>query len=285
MKNRASVIIVDNNEVLLNMLREGLSKEGYRCETTTSSQIALECIAASHFDILITDIVMPGLDGFELTEKAKKLRPDMAVIIMTGFIDDFSYDKAMEAGASDFIKKPFTLSEMKIRLHHVAVVEKLHDTQISDELTGLFNRNGFIILAAQQLKLARRFKKGMFMLYAALDNLKAIRDTFGRHEGDQGLIDLALILKTTCRDADVVARVGEKEFAVIPVGFTDHDVRKATDSLRENVGKCNRGRNRKYQLSISSGTVYYDPENPSSIDELLASGDKICGQERSAQKP
>jgi diguanylate cyclase (GGDEF)-like protein len=284
MKNRTSVIIVDNNEVLLKMLREGLSKEGYHCETTTSSGTALERIAEDHFDILITDIVMPGLDGFELTEKARELRPDLAVIIMTGFIDDFSYDRAMEAGAADFIKKPFTLSEMKIRLQHVAAKEKQHETQITDELTGLFNRRGFFMLAEQQLKLAYRFRTGMFMLCATLDNLKTIRDTFGRHEGDQGLIDMARLLKATFQEADVIARTGEKEFAAIPVGFTADDVKTAADSLRANIEKHNSGKNQKYPLSVSSGMAYYDPGNPSSVNELLAAGDRICAHAVSSGK-
>lgn len=285
MNNRGSIIIVDNNEVLLNMLRQGLSKEGYRCETTTNSQTALEYIANGDFDILITDIVMPGLDGFELTERAKKVKPGITVIIMTGFIDDFSYDKAMEAGASDFIKKPFTLSEMKIRLHHVAVQEKLHETSITDERTGLFNRKGFIILAEQQVKLANRYRQGIFMLYASLDNLAAIYDGFGNHEGNQALTDMAYILKATCREADVVARTGEKEFAVIPVGFSDDEITRVSYSLRANIEKHNRGKNRTCKLSVSFGSVYYDPENPCSIDELLARGDKLtCNQKRAEQK-
>ncbi len=284
MNERGSIIIVDNNEVLLNMLRAGLSKEGYRCETTTSSQAALECVADSHFDVLITDIVMPGLDGFELAEKAKKLRPDMAVIIMTGFIDDFSYDRAMEAGASDFIKKPFTLSEMKMRLHHVSVQGKLHETSIMDERTGLFNRKGFIILADQQLKSAGRYKKAMVMLCAALDNLKAIDEAFGRHESTQALIDVTHIINTTCRGADVIARTGENEFAAIPVGFNDDDIRRVTDCLRADVEKHNGRKNRRYKLSVSFCTVYYDPENPCSVDELLARGGKLTREQKRSKQ-
>lgn len=133
MDNKGSVLIVDNDRVLLGMLKEGLSTEGYLCETTTSTEAALEFINETFFDILVTDIIMPGMDGFELTEKAKRLRPDMAVVIMTGFIDDFSYDRAIEAGASDFIKKPFTLKEMKMRLRHVKLDEKSRKMKRPDD--------------------------------------------------------------------------------------------------------------------------------------------------------
>lgn len=269
MVERGSIIIVDNNEALLNMLEAGLSSEGYRCETTTGTDTALELIGERPFDILISDIVMPGLDGFELTERAKKLRPGMAVIIMTGFIDDFSYDKAMEAGASDFIKKPFTLNEMKMRIQHVMLREKLNETSISDELTGLFNLKGFGTLAEREVKMALRYRKGIFLVYAALSNLGAIRDAFGRPEGNQALIETARILKMAFREADIIARIGEDEFAVLPAGFDGDDVGMITARLRENLEERNAKKNRRYDLSVEFGTAYYDAGKPSSVSELL----------------
>ncbi|MBM4135560.1 MAG: response regulator [Nitrospira sp.] len=120
-----SVIIVDDNLTLLDVLKNGLSSEGYHCETATSAASALELINNTLFDIMITDIVIGDMNGFELTKKAKRLNPDMIVIIMTGFIDEFSYDQAIEAGASDFMKKPFSLKELFMRIRHVKMQENL----------------------------------------------------------------------------------------------------------------------------------------------------------------
>lgn len=272
MEKRGSVLIVDNNESLLNMLKAGLAQEGYECETTSSAQVALELIDDRPFDVLVTDIVMPGLDGFELTERAKKLRPEMAIIIMTGFIDEFSYDRALEAGAFDFIKKPFTVTEMKMRLHHVTLREKLLEASVTDELTGLFNRKGFITLAEQQLKLASRYKKGIFMLYAALENMDTISDRLGYRKGEQALIDAADVLRKTYREADIIARTGRNEFAAIPVGFSGDSAEAMTGRLSENLETHNAEEGREYALSLSFNLMYYDPGNPLSIDELLASG-------------
>ena len=270
MEKRGSVLIVDNNETLLNMLTEGLSSEGYRCETTTSALTALELIGESRFDVMVTDIVMPALDGFELTEKAKKLRPDMAVIIMTGFIDDFSYDRALEAGASDFIKKPFTVNEMKMRLQHVTLRERLLESSMTDELTGLFNRRGFVTLAEQQLKLASRYRKGIFLLYAVLDNADAIDNAFGRREGEQALIDTAALLRKTYREADIIARTAGNKFVVLPVGYSGDRVEAITGSFRETLGQHNAEEaERGYKLSLTFGATYYDPEHPCSLEELL----------------
>mgnify|MGYP006267983359 CR=1 FL=1 len=124
--NQKSIIIVDDDASLLRMLKERFLLEGYHCETATSAESALELIKKTPFDILLTDIAFPGMKGFELTRKVKKLRPETMVILMTGFIDAFSYDSAIEAGALDFIKKPFTYKELEVRIEHVKMQEK-HD--------------------------------------------------------------------------------------------------------------------------------------------------------------
>jgi DNA-binding NtrC family response regulator len=104
MSEQCSIIIVDDNEMLLDMLQKGLSLEGYTCTTVTNAALALELLDKRSFDIMIADIVLPDMNGLKLAQKAKTLRPEMAILIMTGFVEDFSYDKAIEAGASDFIK-------------------------------------------------------------------------------------------------------------------------------------------------------------------------------------
>jgi len=110
---------------MLDMLRNALSSEGYHCETAASPMFAFELIDETPFDLMITDIDMPEMNGLELTKKAKRLRPDMKIIIMTGLIDKFSWDEAIGAGASDFVKKPFTLKELIARIKQVKMCEEL----------------------------------------------------------------------------------------------------------------------------------------------------------------
>src|SRR4030043_106228 len=176
MDERNSVIIVDDDERLLEIFKTALSLEGYQCETASSADSALELINKTSFDIMLTDIRMPGIEGFELTHKAKKIIPDMAVIIMSAYAEEFSYDNAIEAGASDFIKKPFTLNELMARIQHVKLQEKVRTMAVTDELTGLYNRRGFFSLVEKVLQLCKREKKGIFMLYTDLDGLKKIND-------------------------------------------------------------------------------------------------------------
>lgn len=123
---RDSVLIVDDDIRLLDVFRSGLKLEGYPCETAASAVSALELINKFLFDIMIIDIELPDINGMELTRKVKRLKPDMVVIIITAFIEDFDYDKAIEAGASDFIKKPFTLKELIARIKQIKIQEELY---------------------------------------------------------------------------------------------------------------------------------------------------------------
>jgi len=172
------VLIVDDDENLLKFIRAALESEGYDCEAVMNPVSALEIISKGSFDIMITDIVLPMMSGLELTKKAKNMKPHMAIIIATGFTDAFSYDEAIDAGASDFLKKPFTVKELTARAKHVKIVEEMRSLALRDELTGLYNRRGFFALIEHQLKLANRKKTGMFLLYADLDDLKSINDTW-----------------------------------------------------------------------------------------------------------
>jgi two-component system cell cycle response regulator len=285
MDEKNSVIIVDDDKRLLEIFKTALSLEGYQCETASSAESALELINKTSFDIMLTDIRMPGIEGFELTHKAKKIIPDMAVIIMTAYAEEFSYDNAMEAGASDFIKKPFTLNELMARIQHVKLQEKVRTMAVTDELTGLYNRRGFFSLAEKLLQLCKREKKGIFMLYTDLDGLKKINDTFGHKEGDMALIDIANILRNNYRESDIIARIGGDEFVVIPIGTTEDSAEIATSRLQKSIEIHNSEINRSYKLSLSFGIAYYDPENPCSIDELLVQGDKLMyEQKRHKQK-
>ena len=280
MDERDFILIVDDDVSLLDIFKTALLAEGYRCETAATVELALELINKIPFDVMITDIRMPGLTGFELTVKAKKIRPDISVIIMTAYIEEFSYDNAMEAGASDFIKKPFTLKELLARIQHVKLQEKIRAMSVTDELTGLYNRRGFFTLAERELKIANRYKKKMFLIYADLDNLKEINDTFGHLKGDMILIESAKLLRETFREADIIARIGGDEFVVVLIDITEVDAETAISRLGKNIDILNEKITQGYKFSISTGIACYDPEFPSSIIELLDHADKSLYEQK-----
>jgi len=157
---------------------------------------------------------------------------------------------------------------------------KLRTLSLSDELTSLYNRRGFFALGNQVLKISMRTKKGLFLLYADVDNLKAINDAYGHREGDMVLVEIAHILKENFRESDIIARIGGDEFVVFPLGSKGDNTEVITTRLKKCIEIQNAKVKRRYNVSISVGLSYYDPLNPCSIDELLARGDQAMYEQK-----
>jgi diguanylate cyclase (GGDEF)-like protein len=154
------------------------------------------------------------------------------------------------------------------------VLEELRTLSISDELTGLYNRRGFYVLAEQQIKIARRAGRGMLLASADLDGLKSINDEFGHHEGDRALVDAAQILRESFRESDIIARIGGDEFVVLMTEKSEISAQILLDRLARNLEAHNRKVTRPYPFSISVGIAGFDPEEPVSLNELLVRADK-----------
>ena len=162
--------------------------------------------------------------------------------------------------------------------------EEIQTLSVTDPLTGLYNRRGFLSLAEQQLKIAKRTKIGLLLLFADLDGMKWINDNLGHKKGDEALIEVANVLKKVFRDADIVARVGGDEFSVLAVGIEMEDSRIIEDRLQYEIGINNSRENRDYSLSMSVGMVYNDPENPSTIDELMSHADVLMYEQKKGRR-
>lgn len=152
--------------------------------------------------------------------------------------------------------------------------DKLQSLAITDELTRLLNRRGFMMMARKQLKIADRGQGNLFLLFADVDNLKWINDTYGHDIGDQALIKVAEIL-SSFRSSDIIARLGGDEFAILVSGVTvsggEKQLASRFNSLLEEENKKNE---LGFKLGLSFGVIGYDPENPCEIDELIAEADR-----------
>ncbi len=160
----------------------------------------------------------------------------------------------------------------------------LRATSLVDELTGLYNRRGFLFLAEQQVKIADRMKRGMLLLFADLDQLKRINDTHGHREGDHALMETANILKETFRGADIIARIGGDEFAILTVEARNDSGGILTTRLQENLDARNAAASRGYTLSVSVGIARYNADEPHSILELLDRADALMYKQKQARQ-
>lgn len=154
------------------------------------------------------------------------------------------------------------------------VQQELRALTMVDELTGLFNRRGFMTLGKKRLKHSDRNGKGLLVLFADVDGMKWINDNLGHHVGDQTLEEFARVLNRTIRRSDVAARIGGDEFAVITLDNDEGSAARVVDRIHANIEACNAQPGREYLLSCCLGVTRYDPRKPCDIEELLRRADE-----------
>ncbi len=284
MSAKKTIAIVDDDVAILDILSQSLSLNGYACDTYTRAEDALDALVQAPAEVLLTDIVMPGMRGLELVNRVKELHPQITVIVMTGFAEEFSYEEAMRAGAADFIRKPFGIQELLVRIKHAKLQDHLRELSITDELTGLANRRGFFAFAQQQLRQVRRTGERLVLLYADVDDLKAMNDSQGHLAGDRALVETARILRETFRDSDIIARMGGDEFAVILINAPDAGVAAVQNRFQKQLDAYNSRREGSGHLSVSIGVSLFDPKKPCSLDELLRQADARMYDEKQRKK-
>jgi diguanylate cyclase (GGDEF)-like protein len=156
---------------------------------------------------------------------------------------------------------------------------------ITDYLTGLYNRRGFMTLAEQQIKIVERTKTRLMLLFADLDKMKSINDNLGHKKGDKALIEVASILKKAFRESDIIARVGGDEFAVLGIVAQESDIGAFESRLQEQIDIHNAYQNRDYTISLSVGNACSDPGKHYSIDELMSRADKLMYEQKRSKLP
>jgi len=174
----------------------------------------------------------------------------------------------------------FVSSQVALTIERKRAEEGLRNLSITDELTGIYNRRGFILLAEQQIKQAHRMKRGIYLIFTDMDGLKNINDTYGHSEGDNALIEVAEVLLETFREADILSRFGGDEFVVLALDANADDAGIIISRLEKNLDTHNLKAERPYKLFLSIGVTRYDPDNPRSVTELIAQADRLMYQHK-----
>jgi two-component system cell cycle response regulator len=157
---------------------------------------------------------------------------------------------------------------------------EIRSLAVTDELTGLYNRRGFLASAMHQLKLAHRHSQDVLILFCDMDNLKGINDAFGHREGDLAIIRAADALEKTFRDSDILARLGGDEFAVLASEASIPNRQAIVPRMDRSLEKVN-ARESRYKLSFSIGIARFDPDVACSLGELMARADQdMCANKK-----
>lgn len=206
-------------------MQEFLRMGKFTVDTVDSAEKALEFLKNNPVGIVITDILMTGMDGLELTDIIKRDH-DTDVIVITGYSGNYSYEDAIGKGASDFIFKPVRYEELILRINRVLrerrlasdraqMLVKLKEMAITDGLTRLYNSRYFYTQIDMEIDRQNRYLHPLSLLLLDIDDFKAYNDTFGHLDGDKVLMRLGKIIKSCLRTMDSAYRYGGEEFTVI----------------------------------------------------------------------
>jgi diguanylate cyclase (GGDEF)-like protein/PAS domain S-box-containing protein len=188
-------------------------------------------------------------------------------------LNSVSLVRDVDENAAHFI---FQIQDITERKRAEAALQSL---SLVDELTGLYNRRGFLAVTEQHVAAIRRDNKIPIVLYADLDGLKEINDSYGHHEGDRALATAAQLLKETCRSSDILARLGGDEFVALAAVDEDEGAESLTDRLQGQFEAHNALRARPYSLSVSVGIANFEDDRYT-IEDLMAQADRAMYEEK-----
>ena len=284
------ILIAEDDPISRRLLESQLIRWNYEVVITSDGKAALETLQSEDPpSIAILDWMMPEMDGVKVCQEIRKQEKEhyTYVLLLTARGRKEDLIEGLEAGADDYVIKPFNAHELDMRIKAgkriIELEKKLRILTIKDDLTNLYNRRGLIELSKQQMKIAKRQKIPVSLLFADIDNFKKINDTFGHKEGDSILIETARILNETYRETDIITRIGGDEFAVLLMGASENDVDVIKSRLQENIDESNK-KNNKHKLSLSIGIATSHPELINDIEHLLTQADKLMYEQKNSKK-
>jgi diguanylate cyclase (GGDEF)-like protein len=271
-KKNTNILIVDDEVGVRESMNEFIRMAGYNSTMASSAEEALGALEKNRNDIhvVITDIMLPGMGGLELTKLIKRdFNSD--VIVMTGYSGDYSYEEAINMGASDFVIKPVRLEELLLRLkrvlkerdltqERVRMMEKLQRLAITDGLTKLHNSRSFYSQLEVEVDRYNRYKHSLSLLLLDIDWFKNYNDTFGHLEGDKVLVQISRMIKSCLRKLDTAYRYGGEEFTVILPETSCEEAILVAERIRnvvqEEVFRPEKGK--EISITISVGATQYN---------------------------
>jgi diguanylate cyclase (GGDEF)-like protein len=247
-------------------------------ERVGRAEDALACLDRRRCDLVLFGVGLGGPADLATIAKLRDHAPDTAIVVVAGTPNPTFALDAVRHGAQDCLVRGRIAGAPLGRILLFAVERQRRLTEIRavalvDELTGLYNRRGFLALAQQQLRVADRLGSKLCQIFVDVDGLKQINDTLGHPAGDRALAECAQLLRETFRDCDVIARVGGDEFAVLTMDSTPDDAAAMLARLAESVATHNAWLDRDFKISLSTGVALYDGASPTSVGELLAEAD------------
>lgn len=286
------MLLVEDSPTDYHVIKEMLAEYGninYIIDWTRTLSGGMKQLGDEDYDVILLDLTLPDSRGFDTFNTVHHAFPHIPAILLTATDDDELAIDLVRRGAQDYLVKGQLYGVILVRSIRYAIERHqmhsiLRNLALVDELTGLYNRRGLNAIATQHLKLARRTARNMVVIYADMDGLKEINDTYGHLEGDRAIVEIARVLKATFRESDIVARYGGDEFVVLAIEAHAESCDIMIDRLRSNTAAFNWEADFDFTISLSIGAAVYDPGEPADLDSLLEAADRAMYDNKKDKK-
>jgi two-component system cell cycle response regulator len=233
-KTKEFILVVDDDQRVCEVLKELLGALQYPTASALGGEEALRMLKEKPYTFLLADMKMPEVNGMELIRRSRENFPNVSVIAMTGYADEYEYVDIINAGANDFVKKPIDIAELEAKIVRCIserdLKRELSRLSITDSLTGLFNQRQFYMRLREEIVRSTRQKHPLALILLDLDNFKEYNDKHGHLAGDHALRHVGrAILRSIREGVDSGYRYGGDEFAIILI---DSDI-----LIAEEIGK------------------------------------------------
>ena len=305
----AKILVVDDQEANVRVLERILSGAGYACiASTMDPREVCELHRKNRYDLILLDLRMPGMDGFQVLKGLKEIETGsyLPALVLTAQPDHKL--RALQAGAKDFVSKPFDEVELLTRIHNMlevgllqkalrknnAVLEQtvlelkralheLNELAITDPLTGLLNRRYLREGLPRELMLAQRRGTKLAVIMIDIDHFKRFNDTFGHEAGDLVLSETGALLKSQMRKTDIACRFGGEEFAIFLIDSTFARAERQAEEFREAIKTLGLTYRDKPlgQITASLGMALF-PDHGEDADVLLRMADRALYEAKRA---
>ena len=240
------ILVADDDPISRKVIAGCLADAGYDVAVAVDGAEALEMISKPDSPrLLVLDRTMPHVDGVDVCRAIRKqtLEPDVYIILLTGRGEREDIVEGFEAGADDYMTKPFDILELKARVRTGARIverqtelittrEQLRAEAMYDSLTGLLNRAAFFDIFRKEVSRAERYETPLALIMADLDHFKETNDKYGHPAGDLVLAEAARRLRTSLRVSDSIGRYGGEEFVIVAPGCTANSAALLAERFR-----------------------------------------------------
>lgn len=269
-----TILIVDDTETNIDILLELL--DGYDVAVATDGALALEIVASEEIDLILLDIMMPNMDGYEVCRRLKEnaATNDIPVIFITAKTDEKSIEKAYEVGGIDYITKPFKpkelLARVKTQLSMQTLLSHLQYLASYDSMTGIYNRRKFFELALEKFDASQ----SLCAVMIDIDKFKIVNDSHGYPFGDIVIKEVTNTIASLVDEQSAFGRLGGEEFAIVFANKTLEEVYTLCERMRKSVADLvfMTQAKEEVQVTISLGIAVKDATT-SSLDHLLKEAD------------